>query len=110
MFANPAAAIGSIVGYLAVGAFASPTPWESDPAPKHRRGWLGGVDVDGACKIQYGDSWSADRNGGGCYDWVCKNGDDRENVNMNVACVSQYGVNKAYAGCGRTVWDWACYY
>ncbi|KAK1753810.1 hypothetical protein QBC47DRAFT_404153 [Echria macrotheca] len=108
MFVNPSIILTTIVGCLALASspvMASPTPSSVLAA----RGWIGGVDVDKACNIENGNGWSAVRVGSSCYDWKCQRGSERRDVNMAAACVAQYGLTLAYAGCKGGIYDWACY-
>lgn len=111
MLANPSAVLSAIVSCLTLGAFASTIPGE-DRVALQRRSWLGGIDVDFACKVQNGDNWHAKAVGSKCNGWVCEDYTGKStSVNMNVACVSQHGLNQAYAKCSPDrVWNWSCHY
>jgi hypothetical protein len=111
MLANPSAFLGAVFGCLALGASASALPGEGRSALQ-RRSWIGGVDVELACQIQQGDMWHAKPVGTKCDGWACQdNTGQSKRVHMNVACVSQYGLNQAYASCSPDgVYNWSCNY
>lgn len=76
---------------------------------------LGGIDMNRACRDEYGSYFSADRKGNNdsCNDWFCRNnlsgeGNQGGGINTPRACVSQYGSG-AYAVCNGGVFDWSCY-
>ncbi|EFQ36780.1 hypothetical protein CGRA01v4_06120 [Colletotrichum graminicola] len=110
MFANRPPVLGVAFSCLAFGVFGSPTPGRgSDSGSLQARAWLGGVDVNLACQIQNGDGWTSQKNDNGCDGWVCIMDGKTASVNMDVACVTQYYLNQAYAKCKGGVYDWACY-
>jgi hypothetical protein len=103
--------LGVVLGCLSLGASASALPGEGLSALEGRS-WLGGIDVEKACQIQRGDNWHAKAIGSRCDGWACEdNTGQLGRVNMNVACVSQYTLNQAYATCSPdSLWNWSCNY
>ena len=99
--------LATIIGGLALCTSASPVA-EQGSVNLQARAYLGGVNVDAACKNQQGPAWSAVTVGNGWADWKCKNGDQLQGVNMNVACVVQYGNINAWPSHGNDVWSWSC--
>jgi hypothetical protein len=76
-------------------------------------GRLGGIDMNRACRDQYGGSWSAyvSLQGGGCNAWRCAySGGEAtpRSIDTPRACVNQYGGG-AYALCYNGEYDWSCF-
>jgi hypothetical protein len=75
---------------------------------------LGGIDMQRACRDQYGPTGIATEGfGTSCNAWLCHVLDGHANppaysIDTPQACVSQYGSG-AYAVCNGGVYDWACY-
>jgi hypothetical protein len=75
-------------------------------------GRLGGIDMNSACRDQYGD-WVAyvSLAGGGCNAWKCAPSSGEatpRGIDTPRACVKQYGGG-AYALCYNGEYDWSCY-
>ncbi|RYN42462.1 hypothetical protein AA0113_g6698 [Alternaria arborescens] len=107
--------LGAIIGSgvltaPALGAPAALTP-ASVPAAAGAR--LGGIDMNRACRDQYGMGYPAGTIGNSCNDWQCilyntNFGDLYYPVDTPAACKRQYG-NNVYAWC-QGGWDkWSCY-
>jgi hypothetical protein len=74
---------------------------------------LGGIDMNRACRDQYGGDWTAyvSLAGGGCNAWKCAYVPGEatpRGIDTPRACVNQYGGG-AYAQCNGGVYDWSCY-
>jgi hypothetical protein len=85
-------------------------------APASARTWAGGVDMQLACRQQYGDGYEAGiipSTGSGAYDWRCilpPNTIDRFPINVDAHCALTYG-NGAYGDPqGGGPYDWGCYW
>ncbi len=68
-----------------------------------------GINVEAACNIYYGTSFSAVAAGSGCNDWVCVRGSERYGLDFNQWCRDSWGGN-SYATCGGGVYNWVCNY
>lgn len=96
------------------GALAAPAPAaEPVPAVAHaleaRSGeYRGGIDVNTACRVQYGLNYYAKSVGITCNDWKCTNGGGLKSMDTPKACSYQYGLN-VYAFCSSGVNGWGCY-
>jgi streptogramin lyase len=100
---------------LSFGALAAPAPAaEAVAAAAHaleaRSGeYLGGIDVNIACREQYGNSYYAAARGGTCNDWKCtNNGNWFRDMDTPRACSVQHGLNN-YAYCSSGINGWGCY-
>jgi hypothetical protein len=69
---------------------------------------LGGIDVDTACRTQYGLDYYAKSVGITCNDWKCSNGGKDKGMDVPKACSYQYGLN-VYAFCSSGVNGWGCF-
>ena len=74
--------------------------------------YLGGIDMNRACRDQYGN-WVAyvSLAGGGCNAWKCAPASGEatpRGIDTPRACVNQYGTG-AYAQCNGGEYDWGCY-
>ena len=70
---------------------------------------LGGIDMNRACRDQYGPALYAVRGGNSCNDWYCDtNIAGGFPIDTPRACVTQYNTN-AYAQCVGGANDWSCY-
>ncbi len=70
--------------------------------------YLGGINMDSACRAQYGPDWRAVSRGNTCSDWSCNIGDSYKSVDTPQACRIQYGLGN-YAYCSAGVYSWGCY-
>ena len=71
--------------------------------------YLGGIDVNFACREQYGVSYWAVSRGATCNDWSCtNNGSWFRDMDTPRACSYQYGLN-VYAYCSSGVNGWGCH-
>jgi len=62
---------------------------------------LGGIDMNRACREQYGSDYLAFVDEYGCSGWKCRsNSDKNKGIDTPRACVSQYGGG-ATALCGK---------
>jgi hypothetical protein len=101
-------------------AEAAPVP-EANPAPTTQAAsslvartgeYLGGIDMDTACRDQWFRFAYAYQKGNSCNAWNCR--EDFEYgvaslyVDVNSACTKQHGVS-AYGWCTKDAWDWKCY-
>lgn len=95
-------------------ALAAPAPAaESVDATVHaleaRSGeYLGGIDVNTACRVQYGLNYYARSVGITCNDWKCTNGGGDKSMDTPKACSYQYGLG-VYAFCSSGLNGWGCY-
>ena len=75
--------------------------------------YAGGVDMQAACRQQYGNQNEQGISGGpGAYDWYCKDPRTGATGRVDVAryCADTYG-NTAYADAqGDGAFDWGCFY
>jgi hypothetical protein len=70
--------------------------------------YLGGLNMDIACREQYGAHFYARSSGGSCNDWSCTKGEGHYSVDTPRACHIQHGGN-TYAWCTSGVNGWGCY-
>jgi hypothetical protein len=76
-------------------------------------GRLGGIDMNRACRDQYGGNWVGyvSLAGGGCNAWRCAytvGEATPRSIDTPRACVNQYGGG-AYALCYNGEYDWSCF-
>jgi hypothetical protein len=72
---------------------------------------LGGIDMDRACKDQYGDWWATVEGKETCNSWKCYPTTGyaiQRSIDTPRACVNQYGAG-AYAQCAINAYDWSCF-
>lgn len=70
---------------------------------------LGGIDINSACRAQYGNGYYSLQRGNGCSDWRCVGPTGVFfSVDTPAACGRQYGGN-TYAYCTTGAYDWACF-
>lgn len=91
--------LGGIVASLALFA-----------APVVARGrYAGGIDMNEACRHQYGEGTWAFSDGNSAYDWHCTSGPHSEWVDTNGYCGWKYGCGAQSDAQGGGLNDWACY-
>lgn len=66
-----------------------------------------GINVEAACNIYYGTSFSAKTTGSGCNDWVCVRGDEKHGIDLSQWCRDSWGGG-ASASCSNGVYSWVC--
>lgn len=66
-----------------------------------------GIDVESACNLFYGTSFSAKAIGSGCNDWRCVRGNEAYGLDFNEHCQNVWG-GRAYASCSNGVFSWVC--
>jgi len=81
--------------------------------PVTAAGRLGGIDMNRACRDQYGGGWVAYVQNSGCSGWKCVPGPGNgeatpRGVDTPRACGNQYGSG-AYALCYSGEYDWSCF-
>ena len=87
------------------------SPVSAGVAAPARGPWAGSVDMEQACKQQYGNDWTA-VSGSNAYDWKCSRPSTGQTatIDVNGYCSHNYH-NNAYAdpqGGGK--YDWGCYF
>ena len=70
--------------------------------------YLGGIDVNTACRVQYGLKYGAKSVGITCNDWKCSDGGSDRSMDVPKACSYQYGLG-VYAFCSSGINGWGCY-
>ncbi|KAK5658025.1 hypothetical protein OQA88_2580 [Cercophora sp. LCS_1] len=76
------------------------------------RALRGGVDVDEACRVQYGGNYRALKLGDYCDGWKCDVDGRHRGINMDMYCVSKYGgdaLAKCADGWFSGVFNWECH-
>ena len=70
---------------------------------------LGGIDMQRACRDQYGSVFYAVRGGNGCNDWYCDANVGLENpIDVLEACKRQY-EGKVLSRCEAGAEGWGCW-
>lgn len=100
--------------------FSTPVP-EANPAPapevasslEARSGeYVGGINMDAACRDEYGTYAYVDQRDNSCNGWKCGIAYPTVitglSVDVNRACTKQHGVS-AYGWCTTDAWGWGCY-
>jgi hypothetical protein len=95
----------SAIALLGASATALAMPAGSDNTLEARTD--SGIDVQAACSLAYGTSFSAQTTGGGCNDWACVRGNVRYGVDLNQHCRDTWGSG-ARASCSNGVYSWVC--
>jgi len=104
LLARRLAGLIAVVG-LAVAAFAI------GPAePAFAQTWVGEVDMEDACRSQWGRNWSAFLNGSTAYDWFCWDGVSNFLGRVDVESYCSWKYFGAHADPqGGGAYDWGCY-
>ena len=79
-------------------------------SPALARTWAGPVDMQKACRMQYGPASYARSIGLTAYDWQCWSGGKPHSVDVNRYCRDRYRSNAYADPQGGGVFDWGCYY
>ncbi len=84
------------------------------PVPAAAREWAGPVDMEKACKLQWGDEFRAGRRGDSAFDWYCWS-PTRDGLGMDIEGFCRtYGKRNEkwpYADPqGGGAFDWGCYW
>ena len=70
--------------------------------------FFGGVNVDEACKQQYGSNFSAHGVGNGKFDWRCTSGNDSRGVDIGRWCKGKYGDSAYAVNNNGDLFGWNC--
>ena len=74
--------------------------------------YLGGIDMDSACRDQWGTFAYVEQRDNSCNGWKCGIAYPEWvtglYVDVNRACTKQHGVS-AYGWCTTDAWGWGCY-
>lgn len=105
MFA-PTTIIGAAVALLLAAS-----PVSAGVAAPARGPWAGGVDMEAACKQQFGSDWTA-QSGKGANDWLCIKHSTGQSgtLDINGYCSKTYGGGAYADPQGGGKYDWGCYF
>jgi len=104
--------IATILASMAMAAPAADAAADTTAPVLEVRALRGGVDVDEACRQQFGGNYGALQTGNGCDGWKCVVDGRHRGINMDLYCTMKYGGD-ALAKCDEGWWggvyNWECH-
>jgi hypothetical protein len=102
----------SVLSAPAPEANPAPTPKVALPLVARKGEYVGGIDMDAACRAQWGTYAYSDKRDNTCNGWKCGIAYPIVitglYVDVNQACTTQHGVS-AYGWCTTDASGWGCY-